>query len=173
MDIELFADATDFLRLHVWSELGGSFRSSGLSIHKHDWSMSSQVICGVIENRVYRTCLTQPPTHRVYYIEYLGEENRLRASEHLVYCELQESQRFHPGMSYTLAPDVFHDIARPGHSMTATLVRGIRHASVRNAVLGPLEAASVYETERIPCDPSTVKDAIDLVFEAYRMSARV
>ena len=169
MDIELFANQAEFLRLHIWSEVAGSYRSSGLSIHKHDWSMSSQVLCGVVENRIYDVLTDRPPTHRIYRIEYSGEVNQLQATDRVVRCELRESEKVQAGATYTLAPDTFHDIAPPLiHSTTATLVKGIRHPSVRNEVLGPLDAHELYETERVLCDPASVREAIDLVIAARR-----
>jgi hypothetical protein len=163
MDIELFSDSSDILRLHIWSHIPGSYCSSGLSIHKHDWSMSSRVLCGSIENRIYELSEQEPPTHRVYEIEYRGTGNRLRATRHTVHCRLKESRTFHAGNAYTLPPGLFHEIVLPDGSITATLVRGIRHPGVRNEVLGSLDAGERYETERVPCEPGAVREAIDLV----------
>ncbi len=165
MDIELFDDGADCLRLHVWSEVAGPYRSSGLAIHKHDWSMSSHVICGSIENRIYQIVIGEAATHRVYSIEYHGNANRLRATDQVVHCRLREASRIHSGETYTIAPDVFHDLALPGQGTVATLVRGIRHASFDNEVLGPMDGRAVYETERVRCEPHAVREAIDLVLQ--------
>jgi hypothetical protein len=170
MDIELFSTPTDFLRLHIWSELAGSYRSSGFSIHKHDWSMSSHVICGVVQNRVYEVLAGEMPTHRVYGIEYSGEVNQLRATEREVSCQLRRTDSVSAGATYTLQSDTFHDIAPPpAHATTATLVRGIRHPDVRNEVLAPLDSREVYETERVGCLPDEVRNAVDLVLAARRV----
>lgn len=173
MDIELYATPTDFLRLHIWSELAGAYRSSGLSIHKHDWSMASHVICGVVENRIYDVHAGDAPTHRVYRIRYSpGEVNELCATDREVRCEVRDAQQIHAGATYTLAPDVFHDIVPPtAHATTATLVRGIRHPGLRNEVLGPLDSGDLYETKRVPCEPKDVRRAVDLVLATLRRSS--
>ncbi|MCI0540871.1 MAG: nucleoside 2-deoxyribosyltransferase [Verrucomicrobiales bacterium] len=170
IDIELFADLFDSLRVHIWSKLHGAYRSSGLTIHKHDWSMWSHVICGQVENRTFEVLSDGLPTHRVYRIEYNGTANRLQATGEKVRCAVRDSALFKKGTTYTLAPGVFHEVATSADETTATLVRGIRHTGFHNEILGNLGAADSYETERVPCDESSLRKAVELVLSSYRNS---
>jgi hypothetical protein len=166
MDVTLRRAGPRTLRLHVWSPVRGDYRGAGYSIHAHDWRLRSLVLAGALDNEIFAVSPAAVPTHQVYGIEYRGRTNVLRATGRMVACRLERRQRFGEGECYGLDTGVFHRTAVSPGAVTATFVEAIRQPGAATEVLGDVAGAAAHVTERPPCEPAAVRQAVDLVLDA-------
>jgi hypothetical protein len=171
IDIDLFSDGTTSLRIHIWPGLPRGRDVAPLTVHRHDWHLDSVVLCGCVRNTVFDVADDARGTHRVFGIEYDGDVNRLVASNRLVRTRLASVDEVHSGQSYSLEAGRFHELTLPDAGVTASIVRAVRAADVRNELLGPITGQNVYITRRLPCDPESLRRAIDAVLIYARRSA--
>ena len=165
MYLQLRHETNRTLRIHIWSPLPGEYTGLGWLIHKHNWSLSSYIICGQLENNIYNVSHnSDSPTHKIYAIEYLGLINRLRATDRFVLCKGEASQLQTEGSCYKITPGVFHATVVKSE-VVATMVLATDAPDTTNEVLGDISGAASYLTERRPCCQKAVRRAIHLVLE--------
>jgi hypothetical protein len=168
LDVELAGGEGWSLRLHVWSTFTGDYRGVGWPIHRHDWSLQSRVLCGTLRHHVYEVEGAGPPTHRLYRIVYGGRTNVLHRTPRMVACRSVRSEPIGPGEDYALEPGIFHSVHITLGTTVATLVHAVRRPGFTNAVLGDLDGAAWYRTERPACAPSSLHAVLDLVLALLR-----
>jgi len=160
--VELARSATRSVRLHVWGLGAQHFRSSGLTLHAHDFDLSSAVLAGALDHFVYRECVGAP-THRVHEILYDGDVNLLQPTARCLRCVPEPPCRIGAGGQYTLDAGRFHHVQPVGSDLTATLVLATLRPDRQGLVLGPIEvgggadAMSHIRTVRDRCRPDELR----------------
>ena len=67
---------------------------------------------------------------------------------------------------------MFHRTAVSPGAVTATFVEAIRQPGAATEVLGDVAGAAAHVTERPPCEPAAVREAVDLVLASAAQLSR-
>jgi hypothetical protein len=139
--LQLYRSRSWGLCLHVWTSAEPSPTLVTSLIHSHSWDLSSQVLCGRLENIEIRVEDGPPsPTHRVVEITSVQGTDVLHPTQRLVCCIAAESVRIGAGENYALPAGTFHLSKPSAAGLTATvLLAEYRHRSPELA-LGRLDA---------------------------------
>lgn len=152
--VQLYRGAGWGLCMHIWksSDMSASLTTS--PIHSHSWDLSSQVICGRLQNIEIRVMDGSPdPTHRVLEITSSNGRDFIRPTQRLVTCANSTLAYIGAGENYSLPAGMFH-VSRPSAAgLTATvLLAEDRHKSPELA-LGQLDTSG-HAVRRRAC-PTT------------------
>jgi hypothetical protein len=153
--IQLYRNTTWGLCMHVWD---GARRSQAAGpIHSHSWELSSQVVCGRLENIKVGVSDGCPfPTHRVLEITSTHRTDLVHATRRLVTRTESESVHIRAGENYQLPADTFH-VSRPtGVGLTATVLLAKYRRGNPELALGRLDSEDQIVT-RQACRAADVK----------------
>jgi hypothetical protein len=110
------------MRLHVWSP--DHAVSNVSTIHDHlQWGLTSLVICGNVENRIFRECLDcEQDSHRMHGVVLKpGVGTAFKSDRFDTSLKLQSRREYTAGMRYSQEPSVIHEsVPMPG---TVTLMQ--------------------------------------------------
>ena len=166
MYIELLHNNGISLRIHVWSLMQREYASLGWLIHKHNWSLSSYVICGSLKNYIYELVSNREvPTHRIYTVEYQGLTNHLLATEELVSYKILNNELISKGGVYRVEPGIFHRTETKKDTFVATMIMAVDTPGERNEVLGIIDGSKCYTMTRPRCHKEAVRDAVCAVLK--------
>lgn len=163
----LFMKLTDVfdgkeLRFHFWPvNLSGKPVHTFPRIHKHNWHLTSHVLCGSIINTSYAIQKNSRGQSRLYEAKLNSEGNSIRTF--LCRCDTKiESQETIPaGKTYRMDRSQFH--TTKVHEFTATLVLSldIDPTDPKLVVGAPDEKSEEHYFERSECDPDLRQKLLD------------
>lgn len=160
--IQLYRSTGWGLCIHIWKSAAAPHTLTTTPIHSHSWDLSSQVLCGRLEN--LEICVadgSQSPTHRVLEITSAGSTDLIHPTQRLVCWTHSESVYIGAGENYSLPAGTFH-VSRPSAvGLTATvLLAEDRYASPELA-LGRLDSYD-HEVTRQICAPRDLQLIADV-----------
>lgn len=121
--VQLYRSVAWGLCMHIWRAPEPSATLTTSPVHSHSWDLSSQVICGRLEN--IEICVldgSPAPTHRVMEITSANGCDFVRPTRRLVSCANKVSMYIGAGQSYTLPAGIFH-VSRPSAAnLTVTVL---------------------------------------------------
>lgn len=122
--VQLYRGTGWGLCMHIWRSPEPPANLATSLIHSHSWDLSSQVICGRLENIEIRVMDEQlTPTHRVLEITSANGRDLVRPTRRLVSFAANASAYIEAGGNYRLPAGKFH-VSRPsaaGPTMTILL----------------------------------------------------
>jgi hypothetical protein len=141
--------------VHIWDVSRMSWAAG--PIHSHSWDLSSQVVCGRLENIEVGVSDGCPlPTHRILEITSADRMDLVHATQRLVTRTECESVQIGAGENYQLPADTFH-VSRPrGTGLTATVLLAEYRRRTPELVLGRLDSGD-YVVTRQACQAADVK----------------
>lgn len=149
--VQLFRSIGWGLCMHIWRSPEASATLTTSPVHSHSWNLSSQVICGRLENIEIRvTDEVSKPTHRVLEITSADGRDFIRPTNRLVCCASTASADIEAGQNYILPAGIFH-VSRPGASgPTVTVLLAEDRYKAPELALGRLDSSD-HEVIRRTC----------------------
>ena len=139
--VQLYRSAGWGLCMHIWGSRQTPSTLTTSAIHSHSWDLSSQVICGRLENLEIRVMNeASAPTHRVMEITSAGGCDVLRPTRRLVSCASNVSSRIGAGESYSLPAGAFHASKPIAAGLTVTVLLAEDRRTSPDLALGRLDA---------------------------------
>ena len=164
VDLRTSRNARRRIALHAWSRHYSTYENPPSVCHSHGWPMESFLICGDIDNAIYRVAETQEdgPTSE-YSVEYLPGDRVRMARTGFVSAIVESVEPLAAGHWYTMSPTDFHD-ARCTSEFALTAMLAGRRVSPSTVVYERSEAA-IDSTPRHVLDAVTTKDMLSGISE--------
>jgi hypothetical protein len=160
--INLYRSANWGLCMHIWRSQEIPPDLITTPIHSHSWDLSSQVVCGRLENIEVQVVDDSPsPTHRVVEITSSGDTDLIRPTPRLVHCALTESVHIEAGENYCLPAGAFHVSRSRAVGLTATLLLARYGQAAPELALGSLDSCDRV-IKRQACSPEDLRLIADV-----------
>ena len=160
--IKLYRSASWGLCMHIWRSQEIPPDLITTPIHSHSWDLSSQVVCGSLENiEVYVIDDPPSPTHRVVEITSNGDTDLIQPTQRLVRCALTESVHIEAGENYCLPAGTFHVSRSRAIGLTATLLLASHRKAAPELALGGLDSCD-HVIKRKACSPEDLRLIADV-----------
>jgi hypothetical protein len=149
------------LCLHIWESPAASPTLTTTPIHAHSWDLSSQVVCGRLENVEIRVADGLPePTHRVLEVTSTGDTDVIHPTPRLVRWTRAGSAHVSAGENYRLPAGTFH-LSRPSAAgPTATVLLATYRNTSPELALGRLDSRD-HTVARQSCGPADLRAIAD------------
>lgn len=165
--IKLYRSASWGLCMHIWESQEIPPDLITTPIHSHSWDLSSQVVCGRLENIEVHVVDDSPsPTHRVVEITSNGDTDLVHATQRLVRCALTESVHITAGENYCLPAGTFHVSRSRAVGLTATLLLARYRQSAPELALGTLDSRDCV-VKRQACSPEDLRLMADVTLRDF------
>jgi hypothetical protein len=145
------------LCMHIWRSPETSAALTTSPVHSHSWDLSSQVICGWLENIEIRVMDGSPiPTHRVLEITSANGCDFIRPTRRLVSYANNASAYIGAGGNYSLPAGMFH-VSRPSAAgLTVTVLLAEDRYKSPELALGRLDSSG-HAIRRRACPASDLR----------------
>lgn len=155
--VQLYRSLGWGLCVHIWGSPETSATLTTSPVHSHSWDLSSQVVCGRLENIEIRVIDGLPtPTHRILEITSANGCDFIRPTRRFVNCANSASSYIGAGENYTLPAGMFH-VSKPsaaGLTMTVLLAEDRRKSP--ELALGRLDSSN-HVIRRRACPVSDLR----------------
>jgi hypothetical protein len=161
--IQLYRGTEWGLCLHIWRSLAAQQPAlTTTAVHAHSWDLSSQVVCGQLENvEINVVDGSASPTHRVLEITTHDGKDIIRPTQRLVCRGLAESVHVGVGQTYYLPAGTFH-LSRPSAAgLTATVLLASYRSASPELALGRLDFRDQMVV-RQACPPADLRHIAEI-----------
>lgn len=153
------------IRLHIWPSLERQYQQPIWPIHDHNFTLSSRVIVGQIENSVFDVCPAPHGDSVIYEVNYADGASILTKNTTHVTSTLLHTKTYGQGMPYTVEQGTFHTSKAELSEISATIV--IPSASNLNQpkVIGPLDGPNILKYHRQLCSDAHKHSLVEALLE--------
>jgi hypothetical protein len=137
------------LRLHIWPTPQYPPALPVWLVHTHAWRLSSLVVVGEVENRIYDVAEAPDGEHRLYEVVYEGDHSKRVSLPARVSCRRATTDRIGKGVVYEVPAGAYHSTVVDDGVFAVTFVVTEAAGQVRARVVGGAEGQDEYGYDRV------------------------
>jgi len=154
--VELDRNLSSAYRFHIWPPGERRSKKPNWQIHNHVFSLTSKVLAGSIENRVYEVVDVPQgeATNQLYEVAYGSASSELLPTGRFVMVVPESAKIYYAPATYEVSCGVFHESFVKHADVVATLVRTDFTGAASPLVVGEINQrmGHHYEYHRVPVD---------------------